>query len=225
MRGVSADGYFKFSKLGPLVTVGSEDGPVADATILAQVFAGRSPDALRAIGDPLPFIRGRIFNTLMDVPFMVPGTTAYLQFAAWDSKSWGLSYSGVPLGGSAVSSITTTELEIPNSEAFIQIAFPEKMVVPTSVPEPEEWAMLLMGGAACSWWGRGREKVVERLKSKALKTQPRVFAPSLFLSCFPAFQIQSLWPAGYQRSVNGTRLQRFGFVLGSLWGSRSRLWM
>ena len=155
---VSAEGYFKFSKLGPLVTVGSDDGPVADATILAQVFAGRSPDALRAVGDPLPFTSGRIFNTLVEVPFMVAGETAYVRFAAWDSKSWGLSYSGVPSGGSTVSSILTTELMIPNSEVFFQVAFPEKLVVPTSLPEPQEWVLFLVGAWMVVGWRGGRRR-------------------------------------------------------------------
>ena len=117
------DGYFKFSKLGPLVTVGYENGPVADSTVLAQVFAGRTPDDLRAVGSPIPFTNGRIFNTLTDVPFMVPGETAYVSFSAWDSKSWGLTYSGVPAEGAVRSSVLSTELMIKNSEAFFQVAF------------------------------------------------------------------------------------------------------
>ena len=158
LHGVFADGYFKFSKLGPLVTVGSDDGPIADATILAQVFAGRSPDALRAVGDPLPFSSGRIFNTLVEVPFMDVGETAYVQFSAWDSKTWGLSYSGVPLGGSVASGILTTQIRVQNSDSFLQIAFPEKIVVPTSVPEPHEWVLFLVGAWMVVGWRGGRRR-------------------------------------------------------------------
>lgn len=158
LHGVFADGYFKFSKLGPLVTVGSDDGPVADSTILAQVFAGRSPDALRAVGDPLPFTSGRIFNTLVEVPFMEVGETAYVQFSAWDSKTWGLSYSGVPMGAAVTSGILTTQIRVQNSDSFLQIAFPEKMVVPTSVPEPQEWALVLMGALMVVGWREGRRR-------------------------------------------------------------------
>ena len=146
------DGYFKFSKLGPLVTVGYENGPVADSTILAQVFAGRTPDDLRAVGSPIPFTAGRIFNTLTDVPFMEVGETAYVDFAAWDSSKWGLSFSGVPVGESVKSSTLTTQLRVQSSDSFLQIAFPEKLVVPSAVPEPTKGALLLLGASIFGWW-------------------------------------------------------------------------
>ena len=144
-------GYFKFSKLGPLVTVGYENGPIADSSILAQVFAGRTLEDLRPVGSPLPFTNGRIFNTLIDVPFMAVGETAYVSFAAWDSRGWGLSYSGVPVGESVRSGILTTELMIQNSEAFFQIAFPEKLVVPSAVPEPSQRALILLSASILGW--------------------------------------------------------------------------
>ena len=86
------------------------------------------------------------------------GETAYVQFSAWDSKTWGLSYSGVPLGGSVASGILTTQIRVQNSDSFLQIAFPEKIVVPTSVPEPHEWVLFLVGAWMVVGWRGGRRR-------------------------------------------------------------------
>ncbi len=82
---------------------------------------------------------------------MAVGETAYVSFAAWDSRGWGLSYSGVPVGESVRSGILTTELMIQNSEAFFQIAFPEKLVVPSAVPEPSQRALILLSASILGW--------------------------------------------------------------------------
>lgn len=145
------DGYFKFSKLGPLVTVGYENGPAAESEILAQVFAGRTPDDLHAVGDSIPFTGGRIFNTLIDVPFMGAGETAYVDFVAWDSRKWGVTYAGVPVNAVVKSSTLTTQLRVQSSDSFLQLAFPEKLVVPSAVPEPSEGSLLLLGASIFVW--------------------------------------------------------------------------
>ena len=159
------DGYFKFSKLGPLVTVGYENGPVADSEVLAQVFAGRTPDDLHAVGSPIPFTNGRIFNTLVEVPFMDVGEIAYVNFAAWDSTKWGLTYSGVPAEESVKSSTLTTQLRVQTSDSFLQIAFPEKLVVPSTVPEPSSKALLILSVSIFGW------RMLRAAVSRSAKTE------------------------------------------------------
>lgn len=130
------DGYIKVAKLGPIVTVGYDLGPAADASILGQFLAGSLSSKLVPIGEPIPFSEGRIFSRVIDIPFANPGQTVFVSFAAWDSTLWGLTYSGVPNGGLARAGIVLAFTDIQNSEVYTLFPFPEKMVVPTSVPEP-----------------------------------------------------------------------------------------
>lgn len=140
-----ADGYVKVAKVGQVVTVGYDLGAVADASILGQFLAGSLTGKLVPIGDPIPFSEGRIFSRVMDIPFASPGQTVFVSFAAWDSSLWGLNYSGVPGGALARAGTVSAFADIQNSEVYTLLPFPEKMVIPTAVPEP---SISMLGGVA-----------------------------------------------------------------------------
>jgi hypothetical protein len=90
--------------------------PLAGPDFLAQLYAGLTPESLRPVGQPQPFLHGfqagYIATVLVTLPDILPGAQAYAQIRAWESAQ-GASYEearawGGRSGASAILPVTTT---------------------------------------------------------------------------------------------------------------------
>jgi len=144
-------GYFNFSTVGyPRTHIGSIDGPLAGATIWAQMLAGSSPDALTPVAVPAPHL------VLSGVPtgwvnagvFTVPGIpgfdTAFMEMVVWDGARWGATFSAVPKDQLGMTDIVSLVLGGNFGPPAPGPAFTRSAIVP--VPEPSTPALAVVFG-------------------------------------------------------------------------------
>jgi len=133
--------------------LGSIDGPLAGEEIWAQAFAGFTPTSLQPVDNSVPHLPDLgikqlegYFNLgitiIPDIPLDTPG---FVQVAAWDSSVWGRDFRQVPetqFGYSEVAPFRAYR-GAPNPPSLVLLT--KSIIVPT-IPEPETWALLAMGG-------------------------------------------------------------------------------
>lgn len=127
--------------------VGSIDGPLAGEGYVGQCLAGETIDTtipvLSAHGFSIP---GTYLGGTAILPGSPPGTTVYVQFAAWDGRLWGTTFSAVPQEWIGRSDIATARLVDPGLPGAITPAvFQQAAIIP--VPEPSFWVLAALGGS------------------------------------------------------------------------------
>ena len=135
-------GTFFFVNSGARTRIGAADGPLADASILAQMLVGLNTDSLTPVGVPTNHIQGAVFGGTVTVPGIPGNTTAYMQMVAWNGDLWGSSLAGVPPDQIGRTDIVPLVLSFSFDPSFPP-RFTQGAIVP--IPEPSAWTLAMLG--------------------------------------------------------------------------------
>ena len=153
-----ADGYFKLSNSETPTRLDSTTGPRAGSNVVSMALVGSVASTLIPVGDPIHNLQGGgiILPALVDVPFANDGDSVFVEMAVWDASKWGLRYDKVPPAFVGYSDVVSVALSGAHSDAYSSPLFTRAAIVPQSVPEPSEVAMLVMGLGVIGWqaWRR-----------------------------------------------------------------------
>jgi len=138
------------------VFVGSLTGAKADATYMAQLYAGPSATSLAPIGAPVPFrtgaAAGYVTSSTAVIPTVAPGAVAQVQIRAWAAAA-GASYESAlaangATGQSAILAITTGGAGSPPSLPANLDGLTSFAIGGGVIPEPSVLALGVLGGLA-----------------------------------------------------------------------------
>jgi hypothetical protein len=168
-----AQSSFEFRNYHPSAGVNapvydSEGTPLSDSTYLAELWGGPTTDSLTPLADVSrsnareirPFIAGGYIlgsSGFLSVTSVFPGTSAWLQIRAWDTRL-GPTYEAVAalgIGGYGNSPLFYAQgndpfLALPEPGAPL-IGLQSFSLLPV-VPEPGTWALALLGLACFASW-------------------------------------------------------------------------
>ncbi len=144
-----------FSNVNAYTRIGSETGPFAGPTILAQLLIGRTVDSLAPVGETATHRDGFVRGPVLTVPGISYYEIAQVQMVVWDGSLWGPSLAGVPADQFGKTDIVPVKLGNPLLGVPPYPEFKQAAVVP--IPEPSTLALAVLGAAALAL-GHGRRK-------------------------------------------------------------------
>lgn len=142
---IFSQGYIYFGSQTAPTRLGTPDGPLAGTNIVSQLLVGYSANNLLPTGDPQLNHNGIFVVTPISVASGAPGDLVYVQLSAWDKTLWGLSYSGIPESAKGSTDVITYYLDSKPANPPLLTFFTSSAVVPSSVPEPNQFALLSLG--------------------------------------------------------------------------------
>jgi len=149
---------FNFSNvpLNPRPIIGDIDGTGLGSNARVQFWAGPSPDSLEAIGDPIAFISGGIFNGPRRDVISVPAdgsTPTFISLQAWiDDGSGGM----INPAFSEIFSLVGGGSGNPTAVPAALVGLNGFCLSPFCVPEPSSYALALVGVGILFLRHRGR---------------------------------------------------------------------
>jgi hypothetical protein len=145
-----AQGYLDFNNQYAPTHIGSIDGPLAGTGIWAQLLAGATPETLAPAGTPAEHRdiggvpSGQVFGGTVQVAWLPPYQTAYVEMLAWDGTRWGTLLSGVPKDQLGMTDIVPVYVAGLLGQPPSPPHFTVSAVVP--IPEPSVFRIGTAGG-------------------------------------------------------------------------------
>jgi hypothetical protein len=161
-----SQGYLDFNNQDAPTHIGSIDGPLAGAGIWAQLLAGATPETLAPVGTPAEHRdiggvpSGQVFGGTVQVAWLPPYQTAYVEMLAWDGTRWGTGLSGVPKDQLGMTDTVPVYVAGLLGQPPTPPHFTRSAIVP--VQEPSAFRVAVMGALSALLFCAGRTRLGRR---------------------------------------------------------------